>query len=52
MSAEVSPSVGRRYGLQRVCQVLDVARSSLYAARQRSHARRDASVRRFSTGKP
>jgi transposase InsO family protein len=38
MSAERSPGAGRRYGLQRVCQVLGVARSSLYAARQRARS--------------
>ena len=35
MSAEVSAGTGKRYGLQRVCAVLGVARSTLYAARQR-----------------
>lgn len=32
MSAEISPGAGKRYGLQRVCRVPGVARSSLYAA--------------------
>lgn len=36
MSAQTSPATGRRYGLRRVCEVLGVARSSLYAARQRA----------------
>ena len=45
MSAETSPETGRRYGLQRVCRVLDVPRSTLYARRARAqvvtlHARR------------
>ncbi len=36
MSAETSPEIGKRYGLQRVCQVLDVPRSTLYARRARA----------------
>ncbi len=35
MSKTVSPSVGRAYGLARVCQVWEVPRSSVYAAKQR-----------------
>ena len=32
MSRTISPSTGRVYGLKRVCEVWDVARSTLYAA--------------------
>jgi putative transposase len=35
MSQTVSPSVGRPYGLARVCHVWQVPRSSVYAAKQR-----------------
>lgn len=35
MSRTISPSVGRRYGLALVCQVWEVARSSVYATRTR-----------------
>jgi putative transposase len=35
MSRTASPSVGRRYGLARVCRVLEVPRSTVYAARAR-----------------
>lgn len=35
MSAATSPATGRAYGLRRVCEVLGVPRSSVYAARQR-----------------
>lgn len=38
MSVEKSPTTGRAYGLRRVCEVLGVARSSLYAARERGRA--------------
>jgi len=38
MSRETSPATGRAYGLRRVCEVLGVARSSLYAARERDRA--------------
>jgi hypothetical protein len=38
MSVEKSPATGRAYGLRRVCAVLGVARSSLYAARERDRA--------------
>ena len=34
MSAAVSPGTGRTYGVERVCAVWDLARSSFYAARQ------------------
>jgi putative transposase len=37
MSAAISPSTGRSYGVQRVCRVWAVARSSFYAA-QRTRA--------------
>jgi len=45
MSRETSPGAAKRYGLQRVCRVLDVPRSTLYAQRARAqvvtlHARR------------
>ena len=33
MSSETSLATGRRYGLERVCQVLEVARSTIYARR-------------------
>lgn len=35
MSAEISPGAGKRYGLQRVCDVLEFPRSTVYAKRQR-----------------
>lgn len=35
MSAEMSPGANRRYGLQRVCDVLEFSRSTVYARRQR-----------------
>jgi putative transposase len=35
MSQTVSPSVGRPYGLARACRVLEVPRSTVYAARAR-----------------
>lgn len=35
MSAEMSPGAKQRYGLQRVCDVLEFPRSSVYAKRQR-----------------
>ena len=38
MSASTSPATGRAYGLRRVCEVLGVPRSSLYAARTRDGA--------------
>ena len=34
MAAATSPASGQRYGVQRVCQLWDVPRSSFYAARQ------------------
>lgn len=36
MSREISPAGGRSYGIQRVCAVWAVSRSSVYAARERS----------------
>jgi transposase InsO family protein len=38
MSAATSPSTGRTYGVQRVCRIWAVARSSFYAATQRTTA--------------
>ena len=35
MGQAASPSVDRRYGLARVCRVLEIARSTVYAARSR-----------------
>ena len=35
MGQAVSPSVDRRYGLARVCRVLEMPRSTVYAARTR-----------------
>jgi putative transposase len=37
MSQAVSPSAGRAYGLARTCRALEVARSTVYAARARRH---------------
>ena len=34
MATAISPAAGRRYGVARVCAVLDLPRSSFYAARQ------------------
>jgi putative transposase len=36
MSAEVSPGADKRYGLQRVCEVLAFPRSTIYARKQRA----------------
>lgn len=36
MSRETSPGAGKRYGLQRVCRVLEVPRSTIYARRARA----------------
>lgn len=36
MSAAISPSTGRSYGVQRVCRVWAVARSTFYAAAERT----------------
>lgn len=36
MSVLISPSTGRKYGLQRVCRVLHMARSTVYSAKKRS----------------
>lgn len=35
MGRAASPSTGRRYGLARVCRALEIARSTIYAARSR-----------------
>lgn len=42
MSAAISPSTGRSYGVQRVCRVWAVARSSFYAVAERSSRRSPA----------
>ena len=39
MSAETSPSTERRYGVQRVCRVLGVSRSTYYGHRKRRRER-------------
>src|SRR5689334_378236 len=39
MSATVSPSSGRRYGLQRVCRTWALPRSTFYARRERPAGR-------------
>ena len=36
MIAEISPESGMRYGLQRVCRVLEIAPSTIYARRARA----------------
>ncbi len=36
VAAGVSPSAGKQYGLARVCRVLELARSTVYAQRQRA----------------
>jgi transposase InsO family protein len=36
MSAAISPSSGRAYGVQRVCRVWDLPRSTVYARRERA----------------
>lgn len=36
MSTEISPEAGKRYGLQRVCRVLELPRSTIYAQRARA----------------
>jgi len=38
MSKTTSPSVGKLYGLQRVCRVLELPRSTIYAQGQRQAA--------------
>jgi hypothetical protein len=37
MSAVISISAGRRYGVARVCQAWGVSRSRLYRGRMRAH---------------
>ena len=48
MSETISEATGKRYGVQRVCRVWEVARSSVYERRQRAVERqeRDAPARR------
>lgn len=48
MSETISEITGKRYGVQRVCRVWEVARSSVYERRQRAEKRRegDAPARR------
>ena len=36
VASRVSPSTGKQYGLARVCRVLELARSTVYAQRQRA----------------
>jgi putative transposase len=38
MSRATSPSAGRRYGLARVCRMLEIPRSTVYAARARQRS--------------
>jgi putative transposase len=38
MSHEISVSAGKSFGLQRVCQVLEFPRSTIYAVRARASA--------------
>jgi putative transposase len=38
MSHEISVSVGKPFGLQWVCRVLDFPRSTIYAVRARANA--------------
>lgn len=45
MREVVSPSTGKPYGLARLCRVLEVARSTVYAVRSRSAAARTARKR-------
>lgn len=46
MSAAISPGAGRAYGVERVCAVWGLARSSFYAARQESAGARLPAKRR------
>lgn len=46
MSTTVSPSMGKRYGVQRVCSVLEIPRSSFYAQRERKNRRRQTPRKR------
>ena len=39
MSRETSTEIGKRYGLQRICRVLEFARSTLYAQQARESAK-------------
>ncbi len=44
MSETISESTGKRYGVQRVCRVWEVARSSVYERRQRAEKRQEGEV--------
>jgi transposase InsO family protein len=44
MSETISGSTGKRYGVQRVCRVWEVARSSVYERRQRAEKRQEGEV--------
>jgi len=50
MSQTASPSVGRRYGLARVCRALEVPRSTVYAARARRRSSAEPRKRGPKTG--
>jgi putative transposase len=52
MSHEISVSVGKPFGLQRVCQVLDFPRSTIYAVRARANANVTSMVMRRRGPKP
>jgi putative transposase len=44
MSEAISESTGKRYGVQRVCRVWEVARSSVYERRQRAEKRAEGAL--------
>jgi putative transposase len=44
MSETISETTGKRYGVQRVCRVWEVARSSVYERRQRAEKREEGDV--------
>jgi putative transposase len=44
MSEAISESTGKRYGLERVCRVWDLARSSVYERRQRAERRAEGAL--------
>jgi len=46
VSQAISPSAGRRFGLARVCRVLQLARSTVYSRRAQSSADREAPRKR------
>ena len=50
MGQIASPSVGRRYGLARVCRVLEMPRSTVYAARARRRSPAEPRKRGPTTG--